>query len=282
VESRRVLAVDDDPAMHRLLEEQLRPLGWHIDTVPDGEAAVRRVREAPYDIVLTGMRTPLDEDLGLAARLRALQPDLNVVVFTPQPAPQSVIAAMREHICASFSAPFDPAEVRDVLVRMLDGCAVRDGIQVLSARPDWVALKVACRLDVAERLLQFMHELHAGLPENVRSRIGIAVREMLLNAMEHGGRFDPNQFIHVDAVRTRRAIVYHFRDPGAGFRGEEVDHAAKPEDPLEHLGRREAKGLRPGGFGILLARQMVDELIYNESGNEVVLIHYLDRPPATG
>ena len=37
-----MLAVDDDPAMHRLLEEQLRPLGWHIDTVPDGEAAVRR------------------------------------------------------------------------------------------------------------------------------------------------------------------------------------------------------------------------------------------------
>lgn len=267
--------------MHVLVEEQLRPLGWHIDTVPDAESAVRQAGEADYDVVLTGVNTPVEEDLKLAARLRELQPNVGVVVFTPHVAPQSVIAAMREHICASFSTPFDPAEVRDLLVRLYEGCAVNEGIQILSARPDWVALKVACRLDVAERLLQFMHELRAGLPDEIRSRIGMAFREMLLNAMEHGGKFDPNQYIHVDAVRTKRAIVYHFRDPGPGFRGEDLDHAAQEDAPMEHLQRREAKGLRPGGFGILLARQMVDELIYNEAGNEVVLIHYLD-PPATG
>jgi len=34
-------------------------------------------------------------------------------------------------------------------------------------------------------------------------------------------------------------------------------------------------GLRPGGFGILLTRQLVDELIYNETGNEVLLIKYV-------
>jgi anti-sigma regulatory factor (Ser/Thr protein kinase) len=33
--------------------------------------------------------------------------------------------------------------------------------------------------------------------------------------------------------------------------------------------------MRPGGFGILLAKKLVDELIYNEKGNEVVLVKYL-------
>jgi anti-sigma regulatory factor (Ser/Thr protein kinase) len=39
--------------------------------------------------------------------------------------------------------------------------------------------------------------------------------------------------------------------------------------------------LRPGGFGILIAREMVDEMIYNENHNEVILIKYLtNTPPA--
>ncbi len=44
---------------------------------------------------------------------------------------------------------------------------------------------------------------------------------------------------------------------------------------MHHEQIREEKGLRPGGFGILIAREMVDEMIYNESHNEVILIKYL-------
>ncbi len=39
---------------------------------------------------------------------------------------------------------------------------------------------------------------------------------------------------------------------------------------------REEKGLRPGGFGLLMTRQVADELIYNEAHNEVVFVKYLD------
>ena len=42
-----------------------------------------------------------------------------------------------------------------------------------------------------------------------------------------------------------------------------------------HTEVREQMGLRPGGFGILMTRQLVDELLYNEAGNEVLLIKYL-------
>jgi hypothetical protein len=37
---------------------------------------------------------------------------------------------------------------------------------------------------------------------------------------------------------------------------------------------RAALGMRPGGFGIMLTRALVDELIYNEKGNEALLIRY--------
>ena len=67
-----------------------------------------------------------------------------------------------------------------------------------------------------------------------------------------------------------------------GFTLDEIPHAAianPADDPLRHLQHREAKGLRPGGFGVLLAQRLVDELVYSEQGNEVVLIKYLDLEP---
>jgi anti-sigma regulatory factor (Ser/Thr protein kinase) len=40
---------------------------------------------------------------------------------------------------------------------------------------------------------------------------------------------------------------------------------------------REEKGLRPGGYGVLMARKLVDEVIYSQNGSEVLLVKYL-RP----
>ncbi|HSP90314.1 MAG TPA: ATP-binding protein, partial [Vicinamibacterales bacterium] len=105
-----------------------------------------------------------------------------------------------------------------------------------------------------------------------------AFREMLTNAMEHGAGFDPEKVIRVTAIRTSRAIVYHFRDPGAGFTADMLDRSALSNtgaDPAAHLDRRAALGLRPGGFGMLVAKQVVDEMLYNERGNEVMLIKRL-------
>ena len=60
------------------------------------------------------------------------------------------------------------------------------------------------------------------------------------------------------------------------------DLIAKPADDLiAHIRRREEEGLPPGGFGLLLAKGTVDELLYNEIGNEVLLIKYIDRAPSS-
>ena len=58
----------------------------------------------------------------------------------------------------------------------------------------------------------------------------------------------------------------------------EMTHAAinnPVEDAVKHANIRESQGLRPGGYGILLASNFADELLYNELGNEVLLVKYL-------
>jgi anti-sigma regulatory factor (Ser/Thr protein kinase) len=105
-----------------------------------------------------------------------------------------------------------------------------------------------------------------------------AFREILVNAMEHGGGFDPAKRIEVTTARTQRAVVFHFRDPGGGFDRSGMDHAAAnptPEAVMTSAIRRAELGMRPGGFGMLIVRQIVDEVVYNERGNEVLLIKHL-------
>jgi ActR/RegA family two-component response regulator len=89
--------------------------------------------------------------------------------------------------------------------------------------------------------------------------------------------FDPDQVVEVPAVRTARTMVFYLQDPGPGFDAAALAHAAvgRPDDPLGMTRARAERGLRPGGFGLLITRQVVDEVIHNERGNEVILIKHL-------
>ena len=149
---------------------------------------------------------------------------------------------------------------------------------MISARPDWLALRVDCRRLAADRLIRFLSELAQDIPEVTRDELLGAFREITLNAMEHGAGFEPDQVIEVCAVRTERAIVYYVKDPGPGFSPDRLPHAAvsnPPDDPIAHVDKRAELGLRPGGFGLLIARRVVDEFLYSEKGNEVLLIKHI-------
>jgi anti-sigma regulatory factor (Ser/Thr protein kinase) len=196
--------------------------------------------------------------------------------------PDEVIAALRARVFACFTPPFNPEEIANLARSAASDSQWRDDIQVLSAKPGWVSVRVNCRLITAERLLTFAKEMSAQLPEDTREEMMQALREILLNAMEHGAAFNPEQVVEVTGVRTRRTIVFYVRDPGAGFRRESLTHAAianPPGDPVAHIVQREEAGMRPGGYGLLLASGTVDELIYNEVGNEVLLVKYVDSTP---
>ena len=115
--------------------------------------------------------------------------------------------------------------------------------------------------------------------EDIREALAQAFRELLMNAVEWGGKLDPTRKVRIACVRTKRMLLYRIADPGEGFDIDGLRHAAisNPEhDPIRHLVVREEKGLRPGGFGLAMTRSLVDELIYNEARNEVIFVKYLE------
>ena len=151
-------------------------------------------------------------------------------------------------------------------------------ITVRSDQPHWISLEVACRLDTAYRLAEFVHALLVDVNSQAREEITLAFRELLVNAVEHGGRLDGDKRVGLDYIRFPRSIVCCIRDPGDGFSFDDLEHAAlssTPEEPFRHLEVRDQKGIRPGGMGLLVAKNSADEVVYNAKGNEVTFIKYL-------
>jgi anti-sigma regulatory factor (Ser/Thr protein kinase) len=154
-------------------------------------------------------------------------------------------------------------------------------IDVVSAKSEWVELVVPCTHEAAERIQAVMAQLDAKLDPEIRERLAVVFRELLMNAIEWGGQLDPNRSVRIACLRTPRMLMYRIADPGPGFNLDDLSHAAigqSSDDPIAHMQVREEKGIRPGGFGLLMVKEIADELIYNEKRNEVVFVKYLTAP----
>jgi len=275
---KNVLLVDADEQIHALLPSVFTPGEWGIQHAPDNATALAMARLKAFDLILTSEKTSGREDIELLRKLRTVRPHTRLIILTNESAPQDVIDAMRERAFSYFSPPYQLDVLADMVQKAVEEPCWDDGIDVISATPEWIRVLVRCDRKTAERVLQFFNEI-ADLPEPERSAVGMAFREMLLNAIEHGGGLDPTKIVEIAYVRARHMVTCQINDPGPGFTLDEVPHAAianPAEDPFRHVAHREARGLRPGGFGVLLAQKLVDQLIYGQDGNEVLLVKYLD------
>src|SRR5271165_617809 len=282
--SRVALLIGEDAEVESALSGILNPEGWRMQKVFSIDAAFALVKSAPFDLVITGRHTSGREDVAFLRRIRSVRPHTRMIILADESTPADVIASMREYAFGYLSKSFSMESLSEIVQMALDSPAWDDGIEIVSATPQWLTLHVRCEVQTADRLLHFMSEIaDLDLPDDERRDVGMAFREMLLNAMEHGGHFDPTQYVEISYVRTSHMVMCRIKDPGQGFSLEEIRHAAvgnPPEDPTAHISVRHEQGMRPGGFGVMLAKHLVDDLIYGEKGNEVLLVKYLNPPTA--
>jgi anti-sigma regulatory factor (Ser/Thr protein kinase) len=198
--------------------------------------------------------------------------------MTENESPETALSALRHHVCDLLYKPFSVAELRDTVRTTLSAPQICGSVEILSAKPDWLALRVPGEMAALQPLHRIITRLEPTLDVEVREAFGIAFRELMQNAIEHGCQSDPTKFVEVRYLRLHRALMCHIKDPGLGFKMEALSHAAisNPADaPYQHIEVRAEQGLRPGGFGLMLVQQMVDELLFNEDRNEVFFVKYL-------
>lgn len=278
-----VLIVDDDQTTREGLRELLVSNGFSVVTADDGPQALDVIRGHDVGVVLLDVLLPGMSGLDVLACCAQEKRPAKIVVVTGLDTPETVLGALREHAYEFVAKPIEFTRLVDIVRRAL-AASSPPPIEVVSARPEWLELLVPCTREAVDRIQSFVNQLETDLPGDVRESVGLAFRELLMNGIEWGGRLDPARTVRVACLRTRRMLLYRIADPGPGFRLDDLSHAAGGEasDAMAHDQVREEKGLRPGGFGLVLIRSIADELVYNEQRNEVVFVKYLDELPSAG
>ena len=274
----RVLVVDDDRGLNRVLVDMLRESGIDAEGVGDGLSALRRVSAEKFQLVLLDIGLPKMNGLDVLKKIRDLKSPPRVIVMTADDTPETVLHAVQDQAYRYVAKPVPPKTIVEIANDALSAKQNPAVIEIVSSKPDWIELLVPCQFEVADRIQSFLAPLDANLPENVRESVGSAFRELLMNAIEWGGGLNPKRKVRIACIHARRMLLYRIQDPGPGFRPDSLPHAAvsnEPGQPFAHASVRAEKNIRPGGFGLLMTRALVDELIYNEAHNEVVFVKYL-------
>ncbi len=272
---KRVLLIDDDPAIHDLVSYALRNTAQVVGcgTATEGLAALHA---KPFDLLLLDLGLPDLHGLDVLARLRQAGISTRIVIITADDTPESLLRAIRQNTYEYLRKPFTMEQIAQLAERALTAASEPE-IKVLSAKREWLELSIPCTRDAAERIEHFVRQLDSDLSLDLMDPIALAFRELLMNAVEWGGGLDPQRRVRISCLRTPRMLFYRIADPGPGFKFEGLTHsaAANPDGVLASSAVREEKGIRPGGLGVLMVRAIADDLIYNESQNEVVLVKYL-------
>src|SRR5215813_773357 len=258
--SATVLLAEDDAPSRQIYFTVLNAEGYSVIEVPDGRSALDVLYSQPVDLLLTDIMMPGMTGIELLERAREIKPDLRAIVMTGHKTSDAVIGALRNRACEFLEKPFRTEELLDT-VRSVLGRDSGLPIEVISDKPDWIELRVPCDLDAVEPIQRFLGHLHENIPKETSDAIGSVFRELLNNAIEHGGKLDISKKVEVKYIRLKRAIMYSIKDPGEGFDLNQIKHAAvsNPDnEPFRHMQVRMERGLRPGGFGIMLASQTID------------------------
>ena len=248
--------------------------GFEVTTAKDGVEALDRIGRESFDVMLLDIWLPRMTGLELLAQLPDQPNQPKVIVMTGDDSQETLLLTLREQAYQYVRKPIQPQKLMDLLRRTLAAPAGLPAIVVVSATPTWVEVLVPCARDASDRIQSYIRQLEVDLPREVRDRVGLVFRELLLDAMQWHGHLDPNCRVRIAYLRAQRMLLYRISDAGLG--SATTDSVRRPAVSVAAGGtappsQAETK-LRPGH---LLALAQADELLVNEAGNEVVVVKYL-------
>lgn len=278
----RALVVDDDPEIALLLADILRLRRFESTILHTGSPVVEWVRENQPQVVLLDLMLPDADGYDLCEQLK-LDRRTNlvpVVMVTARGTKQDLVRGLQVGANEYLVKPFTIAQLHETVGRAL---AWRREVERSGAQ-GVIEFRLKSETRHLEQLNQMLSSLllHSGMDEREAGQLTTAVRELSVNAIEWGHRKRIDLPVTVTYQIDAEKVVVVIRDMGPGFNPCNLPHAACDEDPVRHVELREALGLRPGGFGIMICRGLVDELKYNETGNEVRLVKHVRKPAAAG
>jgi two-component system, OmpR family, response regulator len=272
--NRKALIVDDEEEICLLLAEHMRRWGFEPTVLFEGKEVVEWVRKNRPDVILLDLMLPDIDGYSICETLKLdretnLVPVIMVTAMTDQ---EDKVHGLQVGANTYLTKPFTPDAIFKAIQNALNWL---DELRTNGTQGE-IRFHLQSDTHYLEELNHLLGSLFlfSGLTQQQVKQLTTAVREIGTNAIEWGHKKISDRIMTVDYRIDPEKITIDIKDTGPGFNPSNLPHAAQADDPIGHMMVREELGLREGGFGIMMSRGLVDEMSYNEKGNEVRLIKY--------
>jgi two-component system OmpR family response regulator len=270
----KALVVEDEPETGQLLAEILRRRGYDPTVMTEGKPAVPWTQENRPELILLDLMLPDIDGYDICETLK-LERDTNlipIIMVTARDTPKDKVHGLQVGANHYLTKPFTVEQLTQAIDRAL---AWRHDLEHSGTEGE-IHFRLQSDTEYLDELNHLLGSLFlfSGVLEDQVRQLITAVRELGTNAIEWGHKKEIDLIVTVTYRIDPEKVTIVIKDTGPGFDRGKLLHAAKAEDPVSHMMVRETLGMREGGFGILMAEGLVDDLQYNEAGNEVRLIKY--------
>jgi DNA-binding response OmpR family regulator len=266
------LIVEDHPEQAELVARILRLRDYEPILAENGEAGLRLARERSPDVVLLDLMLPDINGFDVCRRLRTDRTTMliPVIMLTALNDVQHRVHGFRVGANAYVTKPYG---VDDLFEAIAAARAWRLSMEQRELQGE-IHVELNSEINFLKDLNDFLMLVCQVTPLSNEQVVQLrqAVMEMAQNAMEWGNLHESDRLVNLTYRVYDDRLEIVVRDQGPGFDRSRLPHAAVIGDPFTHLDVREKLGLRAGGFGLLICQGMVDEMRYNDIGNEVTLI----------
>jgi DNA-binding response OmpR family regulator len=278
---RTVLIVDDERDTNDVLAEMVRARDFTPIQLYEGSGVYDAVREHAPDLILLDLMLPDVDGFVICEHLKRNR-DTNlipIIMVTALHGANHRVAGVQVGANGYLTKPFTPDQLYAEMDKAMAWRREHEG-RGTTGEINFDIRSESTSLQQVNDLLADLFA-HTSLTERQIKDLRQAVMEMGGNAIEWGHRKNADLVLQITYRIGPEEATLIIRDQGPGFNPCKLPHAASEDDPIGHLDIRNELGIREGGFGIMLARGLVDEFRYNDKGNEVTLIKRFERKPET-
>lgn len=281
LDGQRILVVEDMQNLREYIADTLLDLGEgiEIETAADGVEALRIIEAATTDfsLIISDITMPRMDGENLIEELAARRYPAALIMLTAHGQDDHIIRCMRAGACDYLVKPVDMDELLSSVTNALQHAPMRRlQMDVDFDKDGWFEITAESDYSVLYRYRRFLTLLDAfQLNEQDGEEIRLTLEELGRNAIEWGNKGDNGKRVRFGCRILPSKIIIQIADEGEGFVPARVPDPTI--DPIKHLDDRKAAGKRMGGYGVHLVRNIMDKLIYNERGNVVVAIKYLNK-----
>jgi two-component system, OmpR family, response regulator len=274
---RTVLIVDDERDTNDILASLVQARDFEPIQLFKGSQVAAAVRDHAPDVILLDLMLPDSDGFAICDQLKRNRETnlIPIIMVTVLHNARHRAAGVRVGANGYLIKPFTPAQLFETLDAALAWRHEHES-RGTTGEINFDLRSEATYLQQANDMLADLFA-HTSLTERQIKDLKQAVMEMGGNAIEWGHRKNADLVLQITYRIDPEAVTLIIRDQGPGFNPNKLPHAASDEDPIGHLDVRSELGIREGGFGIMLARGLVDEFRYNDKGNEVTLIKRFER-----